>query len=109
MDRTNLTLTIAAALFAAILIGWGLRWVYNLLNPPSPPAPVADSEWAEYAKSCEAERDVAQARVEEVERSLSNQLTQAQAELTAAMEGLGDARREAGALRDQLDQLSASG
>ncbi|MEO0911624.1 MAG: hypothetical protein AAFY59_01325 [Pseudomonadota bacterium] len=109
MDRSSLTLTIAIALFIAILIGWALRWVYNLLNPPPPPEPIADSEWAEYAKACEAARDETYAKAADMERNLTNQITQMQAELTAAMEGLGDARREARALQEQLDQVNANG
>ncbi|QHQ35936.1 hypothetical protein [Algicella marina] len=109
MDRSTLTLTIALVLFAAILTGWMLRWAFNLLNPPPPPEPIADSEWAEYAKACEAAREAAEARVAEVERTMGNQLTQTQAELTAAMEGLGDARREARDLQERLDAINASG
>lgn len=107
MERTELTVIIAVALFAAVALGWVLRWVFDLLNPPPPPEPVADSEWAEYAKACEAQRDDAVARLAEVERDLGNRLTQANAELTAAMDGLGDARREAQTLQAQLDALRA--
>ncbi|WP_112322354.1 hypothetical protein [Oceanibium sediminis] len=104
MDRTELTLFASLALIVAVLIGWGLRWVYGVLNPPTPPEPLADSEWAEYAKACEAARNETAARLEEVERDLNNRLSQAQAELSASMEALGDARRRA----DELDaELSA--
>lgn len=106
MDRQELTLIITAALFAAIVFGWVLRWIYSLLNPPAPPEPIADTEWAEYAKSCETAREAAEARLNEVERDLSNRLTQTQAELSAAMEGLGDARREVHDLSEQLTQAT---
>ena len=39
------------------------------------------------------------------ESELTNKATQAVAELDAAMQGLGSARREAGALRRELDEL----
>ncbi|MHA3913247.1 hypothetical protein [Halovulum sp. GXIMD14793] len=107
MNQQQLTLTIAAALFAAIVLGWILRWIFDLLNPPPPPEPLADSEWAEYAKACEAERDDAQARLAEVENDLGRRLTQAQAELEAAMDGLGDARREARELQMKLDEATS--
>lgn len=105
MDRTELTLFASLALIVAVLIGWALRWVYNLLNPPPPPEPLADSEWAEYAKACEAARDDAVNRLAEVERDLGNRLNQAQAELSASMDALGDARRRADELDAELAQL----
>ncbi len=107
MDRTELTLIIASGLFIAIVIGWVLRWIYELLTPPPPPEPVPDSEWAEYAKGCEQERDTAVARLAEVERDLSNRLTQSQAELEAAMDGLRGARQEAQELRERLEETTS--
>ena len=108
MDRQQLTLTIAAALFAAIVLGWILRWIFDLLNPAPPPEPVADSEWAEYAKACEVEKEAAQAQLAEVENDLGRRLTQTQAELEAAMDGLGAARREAHELQAKLDDLTSA-
>lgn len=108
MDRQQLTLTIAAALFAAIVLGWILRWIFDLLNPAPPPEPIADSEWAEYAKACEAEKETAQMRLGEVENDLGKRLTQTQAELDAAMDGLGDARREAHDLQTKLDEITSA-
>lgn len=103
MERTELTLVAAAALLAAMLIGWALRWIYEHLNPPVPPEPKADSEWAEYAKTCEAERDEARTRLTEVERDLGNKVAQAEAERDAAMDGLGEARRWAHELEAELE------
>lgn len=108
MDRTELTIVAAAALMVALGLGWVLRWVYSLLNPPPAPPPKADSEWAEYAKACEAQRDAAQARLAEVEADLGNKLTQAQAELSAAMEGLAAARRATEHLEGRLTTLDAT-
>lgn len=108
MDGNDLTTLIAGSLFAALVLGWLLRWGYDLLNPPPPPEPIPDSEWAEYAKACEAQRDEAMARLEEVERDLENKLVQTHAELAAAMDGLGDARRTAQDLQAELDALRAA-
>ncbi len=108
MDRMQLTLVAAAALFVAVVLGWGLRWIYELLNPPAPPKPKEDSEWAEYAKACEAQRDEAYDKLEGVERDLTNRLNQAQAELSASMEALGDARRAAQDLEAKVTALKAS-
>lgn len=107
MERTELTMVAAAALLAAVLIGWALRWIYEHLNPPPPPEPLADSEWAEYAKASEAAREAAEARLAEVERTMSNQLTQTEAERDAAMDALGDARRTAFELEKELGELKA--
>ncbi|NNU79671.1 hypothetical protein HMH01_04375 [Halovulum dunhuangense] len=107
MDRTQLTLIAAAALLFALILGWTLRWVYELLNPPPPPEPKADSEWAEYARSCEAQRDEAIARQSEIERELGGKLAQAQAELSATMDGLRDARASVRELEAELESLKA--
>ena len=107
MNQMELTVTIAVGLFAAILLGWCLRWIYGLLNPPEAPQPKADSEWAEYALACEAQRDEAQSKLSEIERDLTTKLNQANAELQAAMDGLGAARRDAQAVRAELDALKA--
>lgn len=105
MDRNDLTLVAAVALMVALALGWVLRWIYSMLNPPPPPPPKADSEWAEYARACEAERDAAQTRLAEVESDLGNKLVQAQAELSAAMDGLGDARRATQELESKLSNI----
>lgn len=105
MDRTELTVFATGALVVAVLIGWGLRWVYEMLNPPPPPEPLADSEWAEYAKAWEVAKNEAESRLAEVERNLSTRLTQVQAELDAAMDGLGDARRRGDELEAELNAL----
>ncbi|MHA3976154.1 hypothetical protein ACW9UR_00600 [Halovulum sp. GXIMD14794] len=109
MDRTQLTILVALAFLLAMAFGWMLRWGYDLLNPPPPPEPKDDSEWAEYARACEAARDEAQGRLSEVERELGNKLQQAQAELEAAMDGLGAQRRYATELEAELNALKAKG
>lgn len=101
MDRTELTLIAALALIVAAGVGWALRWGYDLLNPPPPPEPVADSEWAVYAKACEAERDQALAARVEVETAMNNRLKETAAERDAAMESLGG-------LRQQIAELEAA-
>ena len=108
MDRTELTIVAATALMVALGLGWVLRWIYSMLNPPPPPAPKADSEWAEYARACEAQRDEAQARLAEVEREWSTKLTQAHAELSAAMEGLGAARRATRELEARMADMETA-
>ena len=107
MDNQQLTVIVAVGLFVAVLVGWGLRWIFDLLNPPPPPEPVADSEWAEYAKACEAAREAAETALAEMERDLGNRLSQANAERDAAMEGLGDARRQTQELQSELDRLKS--
>ncbi len=98
----SLTAIAALALFLAVILGWVLRWIYELLNPPPPPEPVADSEWAEYARAKEAEAAEVRARAEAAERDLQARLTQSQAELSAAMDALGEARRSVHQLEQEL-------
>ncbi len=102
MDRTDLSLVIAGALLAAVLIGWCLHWVYSLLTRAPAAAPLDENSLVAALQEAERSRDEAIDRMESVERDLSNRLTQSQAELSAAMDGLGAARREAEELRAQM-------
>ena len=53
----------------------------------------------------EEERDNTIAYVQNREKELMNQLGQVKAELSAAMDGLGAARREVAELKDKLKRL----
>jgi outer membrane biosynthesis protein TonB len=97
MNRTELVLAMSAILFAAFVLGWLLRWAFGRLNQ---------------ANSVDvAEIDHLATRLHDAEQVLSdtsNALVQKEAELTAAMEGLGMARREASEFHDELEALRAS-
>lgn len=103
MNRTELTLAIAGTFLVAVLIGWTLRWIFSRLNQSSATITAGSNELAARLHTAEEARDAAFRERDETVRELKNKLDQTEAELTAAMDGLGQARREAAALRDQYE------
>jgi chromosome segregation ATPase len=102
MNRTELTLLIAGSILLAVLIGWTLRWFFvRLTNAGSHPA--GSNELAARLHDAEEARDAAFAERDSAISELRNKLGQTEAELRAAMDGLGDARREAEDLRATLE------
>jgi archaellum component FlaC len=63
---------------------------------------------AQALHEAEEARDQALIYIEQREADLSNQITQTEAELRAAMDGLRDARHEAEEMRTYIDRLNAS-
>ncbi len=97
MSRTELILVMSTTLFAAFVLGWLLRWAFGRLNQVNS---VDVTEIDELAS-----------RLHDAEVALEetrNALTQKEAELAAAMDGIGNARRETEELRDQLEQLRST-
>ena len=103
MGRTELVIIIAIAFFVTFLLGWILRWAYGRVNSVNTGSVNDSDDLATRLHLAEEERDEAVSRLESREWELTNQISQAQAELDAAMGGLGDARRETEALRVQLE------
>jgi hypothetical protein len=95
LDRTDLTLVIAAALLAAVAFGWGLRWIYGILNRPAPPPPPDETELMAALRQADEARLAAEQNAYEIDQYYRNRLTQTEAELQAAMDTLGALRREA--------------
>ncbi|MEM6618667.1 MAG: hypothetical protein AAF631_05125 [Pseudomonadota bacterium] len=107
MDRTELVIVIALAFFLTFLAGWVLRWAYGRLNAVNSVNVTEIDDLANRLHEAEEARDQAMTYIQQREWELTNQLTQTEAELKAAMEGLGNARREVGELQAQLDTLVA--
>ena len=103
MDRTELTLLITITLLLAMMIGWAMRWIYQRLTQAGSD-PQTSNELAASLHSAEQDRDSAFAERDRAIGEMRNRLDQTEAELRAAMDGLGDARREAEDLRAQLER-----
>ena len=102
MGRTELVIIIAVGLFLTFLAGWVLRWAYGRLNSVNSVNVSEIDDLANRLHEAEEARDQAMTYLQQREWELTNKLTQTEAELAAAMEGLGAARREVGALQEQL-------
>ncbi|WP_083100565.1 hypothetical protein [Pseudophaeobacter leonis] len=104
MSRAEFILTTAIILFAAFAMGWFANWLVHRFTRVSQ-SDVADLDrMSQELHEAEETRDQAITYLQQREAELTNQLTQTQAELRAAMDGLRDARREAEELRSPLKQ-----
>ena len=100
MGRTELTLVIGTALVLAVMVGWMLRWFVSKMNTTGP---IASDEAMGRMREAEAARDAAEAQTADVERQARQEISRLEAELDAAMSGLGNARREAEAWRNEAE------
>lgn len=102
MDRTELVALTALLLFAAFALGWGGSWLVARLTRASR-AEIGELErMAQALHAAEEERDEALAHVQGREAALLSRISQTEAELAAAMDGLRAARAETEALRARL-------
>lgn len=104
MNRDELIAVIAFAFFLTFVLGWLLRWAYGGFNKINASDMGEIDDLANRLHEAEQAKDHAESQLKEREWELTNLLAQAEAELAAMMEGLGDARREAESLREQLGQ-----
>jgi prophage endopeptidase len=103
MNRTELIVTTAIILFIAYLLGWASAWVASRLRHVTTDDIAELDQMSSALHHAEEERDNAITYMQQRESELTNQLGQTEAELAAAMEGLGVARREAAELREYID------
>lgn len=103
MNRTEFIIATAIILFVAFAVGFFANWILNRLNRVSREDIGELDKMAQALHEAEETRDQAIAYMQQRESDLSNTLTQTEAELSAAMSGLRDARAENEALRTQLE------
>ncbi|MGR3614634.1 MAG: hypothetical protein ACU0BB_01155 [Paracoccaceae bacterium] len=104
MSRTEFIIVTAIILFAAFSLGWFANWLVHRFTRVRQ-SDVADLDrMSQELHEAEETRDQAITYLQQREAELSNQLTQTEAELSAAMEGLRDARHEAEELRRHIEQ-----
>ena len=106
MDRTEFIAITAIILFVAFVLGWFAHWLVHRF------ARVAQSEMGELDKMAQAlheaeeQRDQTVTYFQQREAEMTNQLSQTEAELRAAMDGLRDARQEAEEMRSYIDRVN---
>ncbi len=104
MNRLEFIVAIAIILFVAFVLGWIAHWLVARFNQVSS-ADLGEMEnLARALHDAEETRDQAIAYLQQREGELTGQLTQTEAELRAAMEGLRDARTETEELRGYLER-----
>jgi|TARA_B110000238_G_scaffold113693_1_gene123364 archaellum component FlaC len=102
MDKFELTLIVAFALLVSFVIGWILSRLFRNINQNTHLEESDVNELTTTLLNVEEERDNTIAYVQNREKELANQLGQVKAELNAAMDGLGSARREVAELKEKL-------
>lgn len=108
MNRTEFIIVTAIILMAAFAMGWFAHWLIHRF------ARVAGDDMGELdhlstmLHEAEESRDQAIIYLEQREAELMNQITQTEAELRAAMEGLRDARAEAEEMRAYIERMHAN-
>ena len=96
MSRTEFIIATAIVLFIAFSLGWFANWLVHRF-PPVAQSDVDELErMSQELHEAEETRDQAIVYLQQREAELTNQLSQTEAELAAAMEGLRDARAQLG-------------
>lgn len=107
MNRTELILATAVVLFVAFLFGWFASWLVHRLARATQSDMNELDKMAKELHEAEETRDQAIAYLQQREAEIANQLTQTEAELRAAMDGLREARHEAEELRAHIERANA--
>ncbi len=102
MDRINFVIVTAIILFVAFGLGWFTNWLVHRFTRVRQQDLGELDRMAQALHEAELIRDQAIEYVETRERDLTARLSQTEAELAAAMDGLREARAEAAHYRAQV-------
>ena len=104
MDRTEFIIATAIILFVAFCLGWFVHWMVHRFTRVSQADMDQLERMSQELHEAEETRDQAITYLQQREAELTNQLAQTEAELSAAMDGLREARREAEELRAYVER-----
>ncbi len=107
MNRSEFIIATAVILFVAFCVGWFAHWLIYRFTRVSQSDMSELDKMAQQLHDAEETRDQAITYLQQREAEITNQLTQTEAELKAAMDGLRDARAEADELRAYIERQSA--
>lgn len=104
MNRDELVIATAVILFAAFLLGWFAHWLIHRFRRATGIGLGEIDRMAQALHDAEMARDQAIAELRRREAEMTSQLAQNKAEMSAAMDGLHAARREADELRAYIER-----
>ena len=107
MNRTEFIIATAIILFVAFALGWFASWLVNRFTRVTKAEIGELDKMAQALHEAEETRDQAITYLQQREAEIGNQLSQTEAELRAAMDGLRDARQEAEELRAYIERQNA--
>lgn len=102
MTSPEFIMATAAMLFVAFCIGWFANWLVHRFSRVAADDVAQLDKMSQELHEAEETRDQAITYLQQREAELINQLTQTEAELRAAMDGLRDARLETEEMRSQI-------
>ncbi len=108
MNRTEFIIATAVVLFVAFALGWFVNWLVHRFTRVSASDVGELDRMSQELHEAEETRDKAITYLQQREAELTNQLTQTEAELRAAMDGLREARQEAEELRAYVERMQDS-
>lgn len=108
MNRTEFIIATAIILFVAFCLGWFANWLIYRFTRVSKAEIGELDKMAQALHEAEETRDQAITYLQQREAEITNQLSQTEAELAAAMEGLRDARAEAEDLRAYIERQNSA-
>ncbi|WP_116597958.1 hypothetical protein [Primorskyibacter marinus] len=106
MNRTEFVVATAIILFVAFCMGWFANWLLHRFTRVSKTDVDELERMSQELHDAEETRDQAITYLQQREAELTNQLAQSEAERSAAMEGLRDARYESEELRAYVERMS---
>ena len=107
MTSPQFVILTAVLLFAAFCIGWFANWLVHRFSRVAAEDVAQLDKMSQELHEAEETRDQAITYLQQREAELSNQLSQTEAELSAAMDGLREARQEAEELRSYVERVKA--
>lgn len=105
MNRIEFIIATAIILFVTFAVGWFAHWLLHRFTRVAKSDIGEFERMAEELNEAEEARDSAVTYMQQREADLTNQMTQIEAELKAAMDGLHNARLENENLQSQLKEV----
>lgn len=109
MNGAEFIAATAAILFMAFLAGWFTHWLISRITRVTRSDMDDLDRMAQELHQAEESRDQATAYMQQREAELTNKLSQTEAELEAAMDGLRAARSETEELRSYIERVNQAG
>lgn len=104
MSRIEFVIATAIVLFVAFCLGWFAHWLLHRFTRVAA-GDVADLDrMSQELHEAEETRDQAISYLQQREAELTTQLSQAEAELRAAMDGIREARHETDEMREYIER-----
>lgn len=107
MTRTEFIIATAIILFVAFSLGWFANWLIHRFTRVAQADVDQLERMSQELHEAEETRDQAITYLQQREAELTNQLAQTDAELSAAMDGLRDARHETEEMRQYIERMQA--